>query len=164
MVISGGEPTLQPDLPVLCRCIREAGYPLKLDTNGSNPAAIRQLLADNLVDYIAMDIKTAPEDYVPSLATHLNSEHLLASIDLIMHSGRPYEFRTTCVKPFVDPGIITAITDCIAGADRYILQKFRPETVMNPDFFTGSHRGATAAEMENFRRLAAPRVKECLVR
>ncbi|MCU0557799.1 MAG: anaerobic ribonucleoside-triphosphate reductase activating protein [Desulfobacterales bacterium] len=164
VVVSGGEPTLQPDLAELCGCIREAGYPVKLDTNGSNPDAIRHLLADNLVDYIAMDIKTAPEGYVPGLAADLEPARLLASIDLIMHSGRPYEFRTTCVQPFVDPAIITAITSCIAGAERYVLQTFRPETVMDPRFFTGSRRGATAAELENFRRLAAPHVRQCLVR
>jgi pyruvate formate lyase activating enzyme len=61
VVVSGGEPTLQTDLAELCACVREAGYPLKLDTNGSNPDALRRLLAENLVDYIAMDVKTAPE-------------------------------------------------------------------------------------------------------
>jgi pyruvate formate lyase activating enzyme len=164
VVVSGGEPTLQPDLAGLCRCIRKAGYPVKLDTNGSNPDAIRRLLADNLVDYIAMDIKTAPEGYVPGLATDLDPAHLRASIDLIMHSGRPYEFRTTCVQPFVDPAVITAITSCIAGAERYVLQTFRPDTVMDPGFFKGPHRGASAAELENLRRLAAPHVRQCLVR
>lgn len=164
VVVSGGEPTLQTDLAELCACVREAGYPLKLDTNGSNPDALRRLLAENLVDYIAMDVKTAPEAYVPGLAADLDPARLLTSIELIMHAGLPYEFRTTCVRPFVDNAVISAISACIAGAERYVLQTFRPHRVLDPSFFGGARRGATAAEMQNYRRLAAPHVRQCLVR
>jgi pyruvate formate lyase activating enzyme len=111
-----------------------------------------------------MDIKTAPEAYVPWLAADLDPARLLASIDLIMHAGLPYEFRTTCVQPFVDTAAIHAITRCIAGAERYVLQGFRSQRVLDPSFFGGVRRGATAAEMQNYRRLAAPLVRQCLVR
>jgi pyruvate formate lyase activating enzyme len=164
VVISGGEPTLQPDLAELCACVREAGYPLKLDTNGSRPDVLHRLLADDLVDYIAMDLKTAPDAYAPWLANDLDPARLLASIELIMHAGLPYEFRTTCVQPFVDTAAIRAITRCIAGAERYVLQDFRPQRVLDPQFFGGARRGATPAEIENYRRLAAPHVRQCLVR
>jgi pyruvate formate lyase activating enzyme len=68
------------------------------------------------------------------------------------------------VQPFVDTAAIHAITRCIAGAERYVLQGFRSQRVLDPSFFGGVRRGATAAEMQNYRRLAAPLVRQCLVR
>ena len=102
VVISGGEPTLQEDLPDLCENIKSLGYQVKLDTNGSRPDELEFLIKRDLVDYVAMDIKTDPYNYDPLIHKGFYPEDLLSSIRIIMESARDYEFRTTCVKGFVD--------------------------------------------------------------
>ena len=105
VVISGGEPTLHGDLFGLCRKIKQMGYPIKLDTNGSRPEMLTALIGEDLVDYIAMDIKTLPEYYGRYIKKGFDPQPLLSSIRLIMKSEKPYEFRTTCVNPIIDAHI-----------------------------------------------------------
>lgn len=97
--ITGGEPTVQQDLPELLRAIKELGYPVKLDTNGSNPAMLKALVQEGLVDYVAMDIKNAPGKYaltagVPGLALNRIEE----SMTFLLEGSVEYEFRTTVVQ------------------------------------------------------------------
>ena len=102
VAITGGEPTLDRGIFDLCRAVKSLGYPLKLDTNGSRPEVLRQLLAQRLVDYIAMDIKAPLDDYHPFCRTPYIHERLTASIRIIMASAPAYEFRTTCAAPFIN--------------------------------------------------------------
>ena len=104
VVISGGEPTLQKGLVCLCEKIKKMGYPVKLDTNGSRPKTVKKLVDEGLVDYIAMDIKTDPLHYPRSIKKDSDPDSILSSIQIIMNSALPYEFRTTCVKPIVEIG------------------------------------------------------------
>ncbi len=164
VVISGGEPTLQADLPEFCADIKAMGYPVKLDTNGSRPAVLEHLIASGLVDGIAMDIKTAPSGYSPRIHPSIRPEPILASIRHIMTSGLPHEFRTTCVRPLVDEAILARICRRIQGADRYVLQQFRDAEVLDPAFFEEAPRRFTDAEIEALRRRCAPWVQECIVR
>ena len=117
VVISGGEPTLQRDLPALCGRVKAMGYPVKLDTNGSRPGVLGDLIRRGLVDYLAMDIKTDPSGYFPCIRNKkIGPENLQSSIRQIMASGLPYEFRTTCMRPLVDETILEGICRLIQGS------------------------------------------------
>jgi pyruvate formate lyase activating enzyme len=164
VVISGGEPTLQPDLPELCRRVKELGYPVKLDTNGSRPQMLRALLREGLVDYLAMDIKTEPERYREGVARHCDGAAVLASLRILMASGVPYEFRTTCVRPLVTPATIEQIARLIVGSRLYVLQPFRESGILHPDYFQGADPSYSAGEMDSLRRIAEPWVGDCSVR
>ncbi|MDA8403881.1 MAG: anaerobic ribonucleoside-triphosphate reductase activating protein [Desulfobacteraceae bacterium] len=164
VVVSGGEPTLQKNLVGFLRRVKRMGFLVKLDTNGSRPQVLRVLAVEGLVDYIAMDIKTDPRRYVPDLAEACTPEILFASMDVIMNSGIDYEFRTTCVKPFIDHGIIRQIALCIKGAKRYALQTFRAKELLDPAFFKEQHPGFDHEIMNEFHMLSLDCVEECLIR
>jgi pyruvate formate lyase activating enzyme len=164
VVISGGEPTLNPDLVSLCRKIKRLGYPIKIDTNGSRPLILKELIDKGLVDYIAMDIKTDPYRYAPLIQPTSHPEALLTSIQTIMASSLAHEFRTTCLAPFVSRDIMGSIARHIDGAMLYVLQRFRPKTVLDPDFFQGVDRGMDDDEMIALQSIAKPRVQRCTIR
>lgn len=164
VVISGGEPTLNPDLLSLCRSVKKIGYSVKLDTNGSRPDMILRLINEGLVDYIAMDIKTDPVQYSSYIKKDFKADRLLQSIAIIMHSAPAYEFRTTCVKPVVDASIIKSIAKRIDGAERYALQRFRDCNVMHPEYFIDRDASYSDDDMENLRSIADPWVRECIIR
>jgi pyruvate formate lyase activating enzyme len=164
VVISGGEPTLHPDLPDLCRRIRDLGYSVKLDTNGSRPQMIRALVRAGLLDYLAMDIKTEPERYAEGVARWCDRTALLASLQIIMDSGLDYEFRTTCVRPLVTSDTIRHIARLISGSRLYALQPFRECRMLHPDYFGGIDPSYSPEEMERLRRIAEPWVSVCTVR
>lgn len=165
VVISGGEPTIQPGLVKLCTDIRRLGYPIKLDTNGSRPGMLERLIQAKLVDYIAMDVKTHPMLYRHHLKSRCDPASFLESIRMIIDSGIEHEFRTTCVHPIVSPGIIDAIAKLIAGARRFVLQRFRHSEVLRPDFFrSGRSHPYTRSELGQLKAIAAAQVASCSVR
>jgi len=128
VVVSGGEPTLQPDLTGFLKRARELGFALKLDTNGVFPERLEPILKDKLVDYVAMDLKAQWEQYETVVGVSINIKDLKRSIELIRASGIPYEWRTTvaCELP-IDP---VAISQYIQKGEKYFLQAFRsgPQT------------------------------------
>ncbi len=164
VVISGGEPTLQEELPGLCSRIKEMGYAVKIDTNGSQPGMIEKLMRDSLVDYIAMDIKTDPAAYDPRITRNSDIAAVPTSIQFLMESDIAYEFRTTCVKPFVDERIIDGISTLIQGARCYVLQQFHETTLLDPDFFKNSTPSCSTEELLRFKSIAASRVDICMIR
>jgi pyruvate formate lyase activating enzyme len=165
VVISGGEPTIHEELVALCKRIKVMGYPIKLDTNGSRPNAIKLLIDEGLVDYVAMDIKTDPLRYPPAIAKDYDPSHTLASIETIMGSGIPYEFRTTCIKPIVDGQSIKNIARTIRGSKLYALQRFRDDNkVLSPAFFAKTGVGHSKDELRKLKVIAEPWVKKCIVR
>jgi pyruvate formate lyase activating enzyme len=164
VVISGGEPTLWPDLDALCRAVRDLGLAVKLDTNGSRPEVLKALIRADLVDYIAMDLKTAPQHYGPPLCAENAGPAVLHSIDIIMTSGVDYEFRTTCVGPFVDDARIQSMALAIQGARRFILQTFNPSKTLDPGYGEGTHPDLSRKQMQSLQKLAAPLVQMCAIR
>jgi len=147
--ITGGEPTMYKELPNLIRKIKkipndssvsdsrsekELGYLVKLDTNGTNPGMLRELIRDSLIDYIAMDIKTSIDSYAEVAGLDLSndaanrSEKLISnvkeSIEIIMNSGIDYEFRTTVVSEYHDSQRMEKIGELIKGSRKYYLQSF----------------------------------------
>ena len=165
VVISGGEPTIHEEIVALCRKIKMIGYPIKLDTNGSRPKAIKSLIDKGLVDYFAMDVKTDPHRYPPAIAKEYDPGQTLASIETIMGSGIPYEFRTTCIKPIVDEGSMENVVRTIKGAELYALQRFRDDNgVLDPRFFAKTGAGHSKKELGRLKAIAEPWVKKCIVR
>ena len=168
VVISGGEPTLDPGLAGLCRSIQSLGLAVKLDTNGSRPEVLDTLMREGLLDYIAMDLKTAPARYgsplCPGDAGQAVRQSIRQSIRTIMEGGCDYEFRTTCLKPFVDEDGIGQMAAAIKGARRYILQRFRPDTVLSPGYFSKIDPVFSEDELTHLQRIASPWVERCLVR
>jgi len=152
VVLSGGEPTLGKNLPRICGRIKDLGYPVKLDTNGSRPEVITRLLEANCIDYVAMDIKAPLAGYYPDIAAKHVEAQLRASIRLIMSSGREYEFRTTCARPFAGPETIGEIAATIRGARRYVLQPFNPRVVLDPAFCDAFPKQSDRAQIESFRK------------
>ncbi|HPS28205.1 MAG TPA: anaerobic ribonucleoside-triphosphate reductase activating protein [Candidatus Paceibacterota bacterium] len=123
LCITGGEPTLQNDLPAFAKAVKDLGFLVKLDTNGTNPAMLRSMVENHLVDYIAMDIKTLPTKYEVVTGMAADIACLKNSIDFIKQSGVEYEFRTT-VAPGITEEDVLNIADLITGADNYYLQTF----------------------------------------
>ncbi len=129
--ITGGEPTLQPDLPDFIGKVRKMGYRVKLDTNGYRPEVLRELLESGLLDYAAMDIKNCPEKYgaaadptPPGHAGGVHLEKIKESIKLLLDGQIDYEFRTTVVKELHTVEDIAAIGAWVKGTPAYYLQKF----------------------------------------
>ncbi len=127
LVISGGEPTLQPGLEEFIRMVRGLGYGVKLDTNGSRPEVLARLLKEKLLDYVAMDIKGPPEKYAGVAGVPVQWEPLTRSMRLLIVSGVEYEFRTTVDKQQLSPGDLLACGEWLKGTGqketgRYYLQ------------------------------------------
>ena len=121
--ITGGEPTIQKDLKDFIKKVKSLGLKVKLDTNGSNPLVIKELLDENLIDYIAMDVKTVFSKYNLITNRNVDIDLLRSSIDLIKNSKIDYEFRTTVVKAFVSYEDLVFILDYL-NCKRFYLQKF----------------------------------------
>lgn len=132
--ITGGEPTIQEDLPSFIKQIKKMGFAVKLDTNGSQPQVIKHLLAEKLLDFIAMDIKAPLEKYKNIVNTQVNTESIKESIDLILKAKIPHEFRTTIVESQLEENDILQIGKMIAGANHYVLQKFVPTKTLDKKF------------------------------
>lgn len=161
VTISGGEPTLQPDLPEFIAKVKQLGYLIKLDSNGTDIEMLRQLLKENMLDYIAMDIKTVPEKYQIVTNRPVDPQIIRDSIKLIQDSGVDHEFRTTIVKSLISPEDIDEIGKIVAGSPRYALQKFRPSRTLNPNFH--SETTYSDAEFETMRVNMEKYVKVCVV-
>lgn len=130
VAITGGEPTLYPDLPDFIRKIKALGYPVKLDSNGSKPQVLRNLIESGLVDKIAMDIKAAPENYGRAVGiSNFSMDEIFESADLLMDSGArgviDYEFRTTVVEGIHTEKDFEKISRWLKGAKAYFLQQFK---------------------------------------
>lgn len=164
VVITGGEPLLHPGLPEFCRKIKALGLLVKIDTNGSNPDMLADLIPSGLVDYLAMDIKTDPDRYVPLITDGIDPGRIRKSIATVIGSGLPHEFRTTCVQPIVDEAAMHVIAGLVQGASLYALQAFRNEKVLDPAFFQQHPVQMPVAALEAFKSILDPSVKQCIIR
>ena len=124
--VSGGEPLMQRDLPGFLRSVKELGYAVKLDTNGSFPDRLETLIADGLIDHAAMDVKNTPEKYAETIGLAAAPvPEILRSIEILRTGKIPYEFRTTVVKEYHTAADIKAIAEMLEGAAVWYLQPFR---------------------------------------
>ncbi len=137
--ITGGEPTLHKDLPNFIAKIKEMGFKVKIDTNGTNPKMVEFLLKKNLIDFIAMDVKTVldKKEYSSVVGVDLSDEmfnNILRTIEIIKNSKIKHEFRTTAIKEIHNKDKFNAILKAIQGADKFVIQSFNPENTLNPDW------------------------------
>lgn len=129
--ISGGEPLLEEDLEVLLRVIKDRGLLIKLDTNGSFPEKLEDLIRDGLVDRVAMDIKAPLEKYRETVRADVRVEDIVRSTDIIRNSGLPYVFRTTVVPGIIEDEDIVEIGRLLEGAKEFRIQQFSPRNTMD---------------------------------
>ena len=149
VAITGGEPLLRDDTITLAEKIRDLGYPLKLDTNGTHPDRLRKILDRGLAAYVAMDIKNSPDRYAVTAGLEkLDLAPVRESVSLLMEGRTDYEFRTTVVAELHDAESFRGIGEWIRGARRYYLQKFTDRDTVP---FGGFH----APEDEKMREYAA---------
>ncbi|MCI6002119.1 MAG: anaerobic ribonucleoside-triphosphate reductase activating protein [Tenericutes bacterium] len=123
--ISGGEPLLQKDIEYFIRKVKDLGYKVKLDTNGSSPKKLKQLIEEGLIDYVAMDIKNDFLNYDKTAGMCTNIDNIKKSIEIIENSNIEYEFRTTIVKQFHDVGKLEKIIQYIGPNARYYIQNYQ---------------------------------------
>ena len=126
--VSGGEPTLHQNLPEFLAKIKEKGFLVKLDTNGTRPEMIANLISAGLVDYIAMDIKNSPEKYAKTVGlSEFETADVARSIEIIEGSALPHEFRTTVTAELHTPEDIRAICANLHQNAKYYIQAYRDE-------------------------------------
>jgi len=183
VVITGGEPCLQPDLPEFTRKIKKLGFLVKLDTNGSYPETLVKLIKEKSVDYIAMDLKAPTEKYskVTGIKADFNKIHpvksrhagavppaelfnrVKKSVKIIMASGLPYEFRTTVVPGLIGKDEIEAMGKIIKGAAKWYLQNFKSNVALVERELEG-RVPYNARQMQAMAELGGKFVKKCEVR
>lgn len=127
VVVTGGEPTLHPELPAFLKKLKEDGFTVKVDTNGFFPQVLKRCLS--YVDYVALDVKTSMEKY-PSLGAR-NVNALLQTIEILKKGNLDYEFRCTVVPGFVDEEDIPKIGEMVKDAKRFVFQQFVPEDTLD---------------------------------
>jgi pyruvate formate lyase activating enzyme len=127
VVICGGEPLMQPDLESFVSKIKDIGYLVKLDTNGTNSVGLKKLIDKGLIDYVAMDIKNSQDKYFLSAGIEFNLEEVKKSVELLKTSGVGFEFRTTVVPGLHEASDFNGIAEWIGGENvNYFLQRFKP--------------------------------------
>jgi len=133
--ITGGEPAMSKRLPEFLKITKEMGLKAKIDTNGSFPGVVQKLIDEELIDYIAMDVKAVPEKYHLAAGKKVDIKSIRKTIAIIIDSGIDHEFRTTVVPGIVDvEKDISKIAKMIKGAKRYYLQQFRPIRCLDKEF------------------------------
>ncbi len=162
--VTGGEPTLQKDLLDFLKRIKEMGFLVKLDTNGSLPNIIQEALEKKVVDYLAMDVKAPLEKYQTVTASKVDPAKIKESIHLIMKSGLDYEFRTTVIESLLTNEDIIEIARLISGAKLYVLQEFVATKTLQKEFI--KKKSKTTEELEKLRHLILQHqyVGRCIIR
>jgi len=162
VAITGGEPTTQHDLVDFVKRVRKTGYSIKVDTNGSHPEVIEQLISMKLLDYIAMDIKSPADKFKNLTKSDISYQKITQTIELIMKSGIPYEFRTTVLKRLLDENDIVNIAHSIRNARLYILQQFIPSKVLDRRLM--HYESYSREELESLRKKITKSVSNILIR
>ena len=161
VAVTGGEPLLREETLELLRRIRDLGYPVKLDTNGTHPERLRRAAEEGLIQYCAMDLKNSPDRYAETAGLPvIPLDRVRESAAFLMEGGIDYEFRTTVVREFHDADSFRAMGAWIHGARRYALQQFTDRESVP---FEGLH-APSEEEMRDWAAIMRPHVDEVLIR
>ncbi len=158
--VTGGEPTLQPELPELLEKLRSLGFAVKLDTNGTNPGMLKTLLHNGVLDYVAMDVKNSPERYRETCGGADVLPRVQESAGLLLKGTTEYEFRTTVCKPLHTERDMAEIGRWLMGAKRYFLQAF----VDSGDLVSGGLQAHTRKELTRLRQAVLPYIPNTQLR
>ncbi len=159
--VSGGEPTLYKDLPAFIEKIKNIGYKVKLDTNGTNPNVLKSLFENGLIDYCAMDIKNDKANYARIIGfSEYNTANVESSVDFLINNKFDYEFRTTLIDDFHDYQNVKNIGEWIKGANKYFLQKF----VDHGSCIEQGLSGVSLEKAKEFLQILSPFVKNVNLR
>jgi pyruvate formate lyase activating enzyme len=166
IVLTGGEPCIHSQLPELTATLRGLGVRIKLDTNGSYPDMLEELARDELVDYVAMDIK-GPLDLeayarCAGMSDRRTLERVKGSVDFLMDGEIEYEFRTTVVPALHRATDLERIAEQLAGARRFVIQNYVPRDTLNPDFLNEAPYDGD--RLDEFKEIVSKRVEQCSVR
>lgn len=158
VVVTGGEPTMDPGLSAFLGRLRGLGFDIKLDTNGLKPDALRECLP--YLNFVAMDVKTSLENY--ALLGTEDTAAIMGSIKLIMDSGLDYEFRCTAVPGFVEKETIRKMGEMVRGAKRFVFQQYKSEKTLDPSYNDiGPH---SEERIEEFASIMEDYVEQVLLR
>ena len=161
VAVTGGEPTLRPDLPELLSEIKRLGFKVKLDTTGNHPDMLKRIVGEGLVDYVAMDVKNSKERYAETVGlTGFDISRVDESISFLLRGDVEYEFRTTVIKQFHDRDSFIGIAEWIKGAEKYFLQGFVDRDTVP---FAGLE-ARTEEEMKEYAEMVKPYVKSVELR
>lgn len=160
--VTGGEPTLQHDLPRFLTALRQTGLLIKLDTNGTNPAMLELILKDRLVDFVAMDIKAMPSNYARATGMKVfDMDKIFQSVDLITNGNIDYEFRTTVVDGIHTADDFTGIGKWLRGAKAYYLQQYKD----SGDLIAPAGLDAPSPEtLQQYREILLPYIPSTFIR
>lgn len=158
--VTGGEPLLQPDIADFLRQVKELGLLVKLDTNGTLPHRLESLVQKGLVDYVAMDVKSAPETYPIAIGSDWETDDFLQSIDFLRKSGVDHEFRTTAVKGLHTERDFQAIADLLFGEERYFIQNF----VDSGNLLGKGFAPFTLCELQSFLEIVSKKIPNAQLR
>lgn len=166
VVIDGGEPCASPALPLFCKRIKELGYLIKLNTNGSNPQMLEGLIKNKLIDAVALDIKAPKEKYAQIIgfndcAVYYLLDKIEKSIGLVKQSGLGYEFSTT-LSPLLNKADIVKIARWLSPADKYILRRFEQKNLLSPELMI--LKPLPRSQLIRIQQAAAPFFATCLLK
>ncbi len=161
--ITGGEPTLYPDIKGVISKIKEKGFKVKLDTNGSNPLILKELIDSRLIDYIAMDIKNSMQRYSETCCVSVDIDKIKDSIDLIKNSDIGYEFRSTLVPRLHSKEDVDKIGSWLKGSKRFVIQNFRANNNVIDDKYKGIN-GFSRENLMKFKEILMKYIDEVEVR
>jgi pyruvate formate lyase activating enzyme len=162
VTVTGGEPTIQNGLFSFVQQIKSIGYSVKIDTNGSNPDVLEDLIRHKLLDYIAMDIKAPYAKYAAVTRAHVKGETVRQSIKIVKASGINYEFRTTIVKSQLEEADILAIGDLIKNAHLYALQRYVSSKPLDEKFIR--EVSFSQEEMSAIRTKLGEKIERVIIR
>ncbi|HOK06783.1 MAG TPA: anaerobic ribonucleoside-triphosphate reductase activating protein [Syntrophales bacterium] len=162
VVVTGGEPTIQKGLLAFLKRVRAKGFLVKIDTNGSRPEVLDELLAARLVDFVAMDVKAPLERYTEAAGVEVDPKVIRASVEILKASGVDHEFRTTVVEGLLTEEDLDGVAGELAGAKRYVLQRFVPSKHVDPAY--GRKAPTNLATLERVKGRLEGRVGAVIVR
>ncbi len=161
VAVTGGEPLLRKELPDFLKKIRELGFAVKLDTDGTHPDRLRELIDGGLTDYVAMDVKNSPARYAATAGLkEMDLGPVRESVALLLEGRTDYEFRTTTLKEFHDRESFSEIGQWIRGAERYFIQSFVDRDSVP---FEGFH-APSKEELLSYLEIVRPWVKRAEIR
>jgi pyruvate formate lyase activating enzyme len=162
LVVSGGEPTIQPDLLPFMKKAKELNLLIKLDTMGINPEVVESAINSGLVDYMAMDIKHTLNKYSQAIGTKVNLARIKKTVEIIKNSQIEYEFRTTCVPGIHNEEDFVEIADWLEGSKNYYIQEFRSGVTNDPDL--GQKSGKYSLDLEKIREIMQTAIPNVQIR